>query len=533
MAKRLLLGIDSGTSGCKITVFDFQGTVVATTTGLYHTDFPKAGCAQQDAREWWKVICEEIQGLLEHHEIQPEEIAAIGADGISWVCLPVDSKGEPLRQAMIWLDRRSEKQASWLKEHIGEDMLVNLSGNPVDPAYIVPKILWMQENEPDIYRRTKKFLQSNAYIVFKLTGEYSQDYSQGYGFHFFDMAKGVWNENLAEQMGISLDLMSPFFHCHDVVGAITQKAAAETGLAVGTPVVAGGLDAACCTLGAGVVHPGQTQEQGGQAGGMSILLDKPLVHPKLILGYHVIPDFWLLQGGTVGGGGTLRWFNQELGYYEQQLGKSAGKSVYEMMDNEAEGIKAGSDGLLFLPYMAGERSPIWDSKARGVLFGLSYDKTRAHLIRAMMEGVGFSLQHNLKAAEEVNALVKELISVGGASNSRVWTQIKADITGKPIHVPFSDQATTLGAAILGGVGVGIYSGFDEAVQKTVHIQRTHRPNPDNYPVYQKYFSLYIELYQKLRESYDSLYRITNDYPKRPTDEACKHSDNQFNKEVER
>jgi xylulokinase len=509
MAKSLLLGIDSGTSGCKITIFDFDGQVVATTTGLYRTDYPKAGYAEQDAREWWKVICEEIQGLLRKPGIQPEEIAAIGTDGISWVCLPVDQNGEPLRKAMIWLDRRSEKQASWLKEQLGEAMLINLSGNPIDPAYIVPKILWMRENEPDIYRRTKKFLQSNSYIVFKLTGEYSQDYSQGYGFHFFDMANGVWNENVAGQMNISLDCISPLFHCHEVVGTITRKAAAETGLAFGTPVVAGGLDAACCTLGAGVVHPGQTQEQGGQAGGMSILLDKPLVHPKLILGYHVIPGLWLLQGGTVSGGGALRWFNQELGYYEQQFGKSVGKSSFEMMSEEAAQVNPGSDGLIFLPYMAGERSPIWDSKARGVLFGLSYDKTRAHLIRAMMEGVGFSLRHNLKTAEAVEAFADELISVGGSSNSEIWTQIKADITGKPIHVPFSDHAATLGAAILGGVGIGVYGSFHEAVQKTVHIRRTHLPNPDNYQVYQKYFSLYIELYLKLRESYVALDQIAN------------------------
>lgn len=509
MAKRFLLGIDSGTSGCKITIFDFEGQVVASATGLYHTDYPQAGYAEQDAHEWWSVIGEEIPGLLHKSGISPEAIAAIGTAGISWVCLPVDQNGEPLRKAMIWLDRRSEKQAVWLKEQIGEELLVNLSGNPVDPAYITPKILWVRENEPDIYRRTKKFLQSNAYLVFKLTGEYSQDYSQGYGFHFFDMAKGVWNETVAEQMNISLDLMAPLFRCHDVVGTVTQKAAAETGLAVGTPVVAGGLDAACCTLGAGVVDPGQTQEQGGQAGGMSILLDQPLVHPKLILGYHVIPGLWLLQGGTVGGGGTLRWFNQELGYYEQQLGQSVGKSAFELMSDEAAQVKAGSDGLIFLPYMAGERSPIWDSQARGVLFGLSYGKTRAHLIRALMEGVGFSLQHNLKTAEEVNASVKELISVGGSSNSEVWTQIKADITGKPIHVPYSDHATTLGSAILGGVGIGIYSSFPEAVQQTVRIQRTHFPNWANYPVYQKYFALYRELYQQLRESYATLDQITN------------------------
>lgn len=509
MSKRLLLGIDSGTSGCKLTVFDFEGRVVAAAAGSYHTAYSKAGYAEQDASAWWKTICQTLQNLIEVQKVDPRAIAAIGIDGISWVCLPVDRKGAPLRKAMIWLDRRAEKQAAWLRETLGEEELIRLSGNPVDPAYITPKILWLRENEPEVYAQTARFLQSNAFIVYKLTGEWSQDYSQAYGFHFFDMAKGVWNENMAEAMGIPLDLMAPLCHCHDVVGTVHSKAAAETGLVAGIPVVAGGLDAACCALGAGVVKPGQTQEQGGQAGGMSILVDQPLIHPKLILGYHVLPDLWLLQGGTVGGGGTLNWFNKEFGYCRQQAEKESNKNSFELMSEAAATIVPGADGLIFLPYMAGERSPIWDSKARGVFFGLSYDKTRAHLIRAMMEGVGFSLLHNLKTAEEVNADAEELISVGGAANSRVWTQIKADITGKTIHVPLSDQATTLGAALLAGVGTGVYPNFTEAVQKTVQIQRTHHPSLENHAFYDRFYQLYLELYQQLRDSFAVLARITD------------------------
>lgn len=509
MSKRLLLGIDSGTSGCKLTVFDLEGHVVAAAAGTYQTDYAHGCYAEQDPFAWWEIICREIHNLIAVHGVDPREIAGIGIDGISWVCLPVDRKGVPLRKAMIWLDRRAEKQAAWLRETLGEEELVRLSGNPVDPAYITPKILWLRENEPEVYARTGKFLQSNAFLVYKLTGELSQDYSQAYGFHFFDMARGVWDEKTAERMGISLDLLAPLRHCHEVVGTVSSEAAAETGLVTGIPVVAGGLDAACCALGAGVVKPGQTQEQGGQAGGMSILVDRPLVHPKLILGYHVVPDLWLLQGGTVGGGGTLKWFNKELGYYEQQIGKDLEKNPFEVMSEEAARIAPGADGLIFLPYMAGERSPIWNSKARGVFFGLSYDKTRAHLIRAMMEGVGFSLLHNLKTAEEVNAYVKELISVGGAANSRVWTQIKADITGKTIHVPLSDQATTLGAALLAGVGAGVYPNFEAAVKQTVRIQRTHHPSPENYAIYDQYYRLYLELYQKLRDSFDTLARIAD------------------------
>src|SRR5690554_1549873 len=335
MSKRLLLGIDSGTSGCKLTFFDFAGRVVAATAGNYYTDHPKVGHAEQDASVWWKVICQGLHNLIEGQKVDPGEIAAIGTDGISWVCLPVDRNGVPLRKAMIWLDRRAEKQAVWLRETLGEKEVIQLSGNPVDPAYIAPKMIWLRENEPAVYAQTAKFLQSNAYIVYKLTGEFSQDYSQAYGFHFFDMAKGAWNEKVADKMGITLDLMAPLYHCHEVVGTVSAKAAAETGLVAGIPVVAGGLDAACCALGAGVVKPGQTQEQGGQAGGMSIIVDQPLIHPQLILGYHVIPDLWLLQGGTVGGGGTLKWFGAELGHYEQQIAKILNKSTFAVMGDEA------------------------------------------------------------------------------------------------------------------------------------------------------------------------------------------------------
>lgn len=505
MSKKFLLAVDLGTSGCKITVFDFNGKVMGSWTGEYQTYYPHSGYAEQDPQEWWQVASHGIRGVLEKNTIDPREIAAIGVDGTSWACIPVDKEGTPLRPAMLWLDRRAQKQADWMKERSGEERLIGISGNPVDPAYITPKILWIKENEPEVYKKTYKFLQSNAYLVYKLTGQYSQDYSQGYGFHFFNISTGSWQEDIADELGISIDFMAPLYHCHEVVGTVTAKAAEETGLVSGIPVVAGGLDAACCTLGAGVINPGQTQEQGGQAGGMSIQVDKALIHPKLILGYHVIPNQWLLQGGTVGGSGTLRWFNEQLGSFERLLGRERGMSPYEIMSHEAQGISPGSDGLIFLPYMAGERSPIWDSKARGVFFGLSYDKTRAHMIRSIMEGVAFSLLHNLETAEEVGAKAQILNSVGGAANSHVWTQIKADVTGKVIHVPFSDHATSLGAAILAGLGAGVYSSFEQAVSETVRIQRIHEPDDKNHRIYQDYYRLYLDLYERLKESFEQLH----------------------------
>lgn len=507
MGNGFLLGIDIGTSGCKITIFDFEGRVIRSITETYQTSYPYPGWVEQDANEWWGAVCRGIRQLIETAAINTKNITGIGVDGHGWTCLPIDKSGQPLRNAMIWLDRRSIKQAEYLKKEFGEIFLSRLNGNPVDPAYVLPKILWIREEEPEIFKKTHFFLQSNSFIGYKLTGNASQDYSQSYGYHCFDLKKGVWDSTVAEKLNFSLDLIPPLYHCHEKIGSITDKAAAETGLVSGIPVVAGGLDAACSTLGAGVINPGQTQEQGGQAGGMSILLDKPKMHPKLILGYHVLPDKWLLQGGTVGGGGTLKWFADQLGAFEQALAEKNEKSVFEIISDEVAQIGPGSDGLIFLPYMLGERSPIWNSNARGVFFGLSYHKTRAHLIRSIMEGVGFSLLHNLMTAAEVNARVDELNSVGGSSNSYVWTQIKADITGKVINVPYSDHAASLGAAILAGVGNGVYQDFNEAVVRTVRVQRRHIPNPETHRLYQKYYQLYLDLYENLKGCYEILAKI--------------------------
>ncbi len=506
MAK-FLLAVDVGTSGTRTTLFDFTGQVHGNYVYEYETTYPVAGGAEHDVREWWRAVCKGVSYFKNELCLSVEEIAAVGVDGLSWAALPVDKKGQPLRRAMIWLDRRAEKQADWIKDTAGEK-IEQISGNPIDAAYITPKMLWIKENEPHIYEKTHKFLQSNGYIVYRLTGEFSLDYSQGYGFHFFNIKQGEWSGDTAARLNLSLEKLPPFYECHQVVGSVTNRAARETGLPEGTPVVAGGLDAACCTLGAGVIKSGMTQEQGGQAGGMSIQLSEPVTSPRLILGYHVIPDHWLLQGGTVGGGGTLNWFRKELGSREKRLAEKQGGNAYQIMDREAAEIPPGSDGLIFLPYMAGERSPIWDSKARGVFFGLSYDKTRAHMIRAMMEGVGFSLLHNLETAQNSGVEIKELNSVGGASGSEVWTGMKSDITGKRINVPQTDQATALGTAILAGVGTGIYDSFSEAVNQMIKIEKTYGPDEKRHRIYQKYYSLYRELYEKLKDSYERLYSIS-------------------------
>ena len=482
-----LMGIDIGTSGCKVAVFRPSGEAVAQAMSEYPVVYPQAGWAEQNPEDWWAGVCAAVRAVLRDGGIQPSEIAAVGVDGQSWSAIAVDARGKPLCNTPIWTDTRARAECDQIRALVPEETLFQLCGNPVQPSYTLPKILWYRNHLPDVYRDATHILQSNSFIVMRLTGAVTQDRSQGYGLCCFDMRRGQWDADVAARLGIRSELLPPLYDCHDIVGTVTPEAAALTGLRAGTPVVAGGLDAACGTLGAGVTEPGQTQEQGGQAGGMSLCMDQYAADPKLILGFHVVPGRWLLQGGTTGGGGALKWLREN----------ACPELSFAEMSALAQTVPAGSDGVVFLPYMAGERSPLWNPNACGVFFGLDYAKTRAHLIRAVMEGVAFSLRHNLEVAQAAGATAGTLRAMGGSANSEVWTQIKADVTGKRIEVPASDTATTLGAAILAGVGTGVYQSFAEAAARTIAVKRVYEPNPAMMDVYDQRYQAYRELYRCL------------------------------------
>lgn len=478
-----LLGIDIGTSACKVAVFDINGNVLASSTKPYKVYYPNPGWVEQDPVDWWNAICEATHDVLDSDSVNAKDIVGIGVDGQSWSAIPVDKNGNILARTPIWMDTRSDEICTRVKDSLGSDKIFEIAGNDFLPSYSTPKMLWFKKNYPEIFNKTRYFLQSNSYIVYKLTGKYSQDLSQGYGIHFFNMNTLKYDSDLAYELNLNTDLVPDLYNCDAIVGTITDEASRLTGLLPGTPVVAGGLDAACGTLGAGVYTVGQTQEQGGQAGGMSICTDTALSHKKLILSPHVVPGKWLLQGGTVGGGGALKWFKEQL------------MSDFDFGDitKEAETINPGADGLIFLPYMAGERSPLWNPDAKGVFFGLSYDKTRAHMVRALLEGVTFALYHNILVAEEAGAYVDVLRAMGGAANSELWTQIKADVTGHSIEVPRSDTATTLGAAVLAGIGTKVYGSYEEAVENTITVTRVHTPNPENHELYKASMEKYLKL----------------------------------------
>ena len=327
MKKSYLLGIDIGTSACKVAVFDREGRVLAAANGAYPVYYPHEGWAEQNPEEWWSAVCQATEETIQKAGIAPEEIAGVGIDGQSWSAIAIDQEGKVLTNTPIWMDTRAQSICDRLNQEIGADEIFKISGNSLQPSYSTAKIIWYRENKPEVYEKIYKILQSNSYIAFKLTDAITQDVSQGYGLHCFDMKKGCWDEEMCEQLGIPMGFLPEICDCDHVVGTVTAKAATECGLAEGTPVVAGGLDAACGTLGAGVIHTGETQEQGGQAGGMSICTDEYKADPRLILSYHVVPGKWLLQGGTTGGGGVMRWFEHEFADYERMMKEQTGASA--------------------------------------------------------------------------------------------------------------------------------------------------------------------------------------------------------------
>lgn len=496
--EQYLCGIDVGTSACKVAIFNKDGEVLGSASSDYVVKYPKPGWAEQNPEDWWAAVGIAIHKVLTKNAIDSAQIAGIGIDGQGWSAVAIDAKGNVLMDTPIWMDTRAQEICDELNGRIGTERIFQLTGNSLQPSYTTAKILWYQKYKPEQYKKIYKVLQSNSFIAYRLTGMCSQDICQCYGYHCFDMRKGKWDDAMCKEMGIPREFLPDIVACHDVVGRVTKAAADKTGLKEGTPVVAGGLDAACGALGAGVVHPGETQEQGGQAGGMSVCMDRYAANPALILGFHVVPEQWLLQGGTTGGGGVMRWVEREFAQYERMCEKEVHKSSLTQLNEIAEEVVPGSDGLVFLPYMSGERSPIWNPDAKGVYYGLDFSKTKGHIVRAAMEGVVFALKHNIDTAEETGVKIDVLRSMGGSANSLLWTQMKADVTGKSIVVPSSDTATTLGAAILAGVGVGVYNDFEEAVEKTVKVMRTHEPNEKLHPVYEENYKVYLKLYENLK-----------------------------------
>ncbi len=511
MASRYILTVDVGTSSTKTSLWTEAGQLVAHATSAYELQRAEPLWAEIDGDTWWTAVCETIRTVLATSKVDPASIAGIGVDGVGWTLIPVDRAGDPLHPAMIWLDRRAEQETNWLKSLPEADHLVNLDANPLDAAYITAKLIWLKKNRPHIFNSAHKFLEATGFIVFRFTGEFVCDYTQAYGYHFFDIRNQKWDEGAARKIGIPVEKMPQLCRSTEVVGTVTEAAARQTGLKPGIPVIAGCLDAAVGALGSGVVRVGQTNEQGGQAGGVGISLDHVVVEPRLIFSHHVIPGQYLLQAGTVGGG-SLSWFRDQLGHPEVSAAGLLGQNPFELFSSQVEKSKPGANGLIFLPYMAGERTPLWSSIARGVFFGLSYSTSRADILRAIMEGCAFAVYDNLQIAAEHGASVDEFLGAGGATQSAIWCQIKADIYGKPFIIARradgGEGGHSLGLFALAACGVGLSEGIGACVSGLLPARQVFEPSAENHALYQELFAVYRSLSRKLMDEFAQLDRVT-------------------------
>ena len=507
MAHQYVLTIDVGTSGTKTALWNEHGKTICETTIANPLHRPDPVIAEIDGYAWWQVVCQTIRQVLSQSGVHPVDIVGIGVAGVGLALAPVDENINPLAPVTIWLDRRADEETTWLKNHPESEYLLNLVANPLDESYATPKLIWLRKHMPEVFEKTYKFLGSSGFIVARLTGEFTCDYTQAYAFHFFDVKNERWDVRAANLIGVPLEKMPKLFSPEEIVGTVTSQAAHETGLRPGIPVIAGCLDATVGALGAGVTRPGQTNDQGGQAGGFGISLENVIVEPRLVFSHHAVPGQYLLAASTVSGG-MLRWFRDQLDTVEAA---NPSHDPFALYSREAGKSSPGANGLIFLPYMAGERTPLWSNVARGVFFGLSYSSTRADILRAIMEGCAFAVYDNLHIAEEHGVTVTEFLGSGGATRSAEWCQIKADVYGRPFVVAQREDGGegggTLGLFALTAHAVGLFGDIKDCVNSLLPNRRTFEPSQENHERYKELFEVYHSVSRKLLEDFDNLDKI--------------------------
>lgn len=498
--KHFILAHDLGTTGNKASLFDAaNGRAVATAFEAYGTVYPRPNWAEQDPADWWQAVRDSMGELLTSSGVSPGDIAVVSFSGMMNGALAVDATGAPLRSAIIWADQRATAEAEFLAERCGLEQVYRLTGHRPGAAYTAAKMLWMQRHQPDLYARTHQFLQAKDYVAFKLSGAFATDYSDASGTNLFDLEQRDWAADMIEALGLDRRKLPPVYSSTTVIGKVTSEAAAETGLLAGTPVVIGGGDGACATVGAGSVHPGEAYNYIGSSSWIAVTAEQPLHDPgmRTFTFAHLDPKLYFPTGTMQSAGGAYDWLERLLrGKGEAQL--------YAEMSTAAASVEPGARGLLFLPYLIGERSPHWNPMARGVFVGLTMAHGRAEMARAVLEGVAFNLKIILDAFLEQGIQIQAIRLIGGGARSPLWRQILADVYGLPILRPaLLAEATSLGAAIAGGVGVGLFPNFQVA-HELIDVEEAERPDPAHRRRYAALFDLFQRTYAALEPIFDQL-----------------------------
>jgi xylulokinase len=508
MPKDLLLGVDVGSTRMKAALFDIEGRQVALTYDEYPILHNEPLAAEHGVAYWLSSFKSVVRGVIRKSRVSAKHILAVSVDCLCPSLIPVNRNGKPLMNSIFFMDRRSMEEANWMEKTIGSKTFFSITANRIShSAFSAPIMLWIKRTRPRVYAKTFKFLHANGFLEKYLTDEFTMDWSNAsFTLLFETRGRKRWSSKLSQELGLPVDKLPDLKAPWDVVGEVTQTAARETGLAKGTTVIAGGADTACAALGVGALNDGDAMEDGGTATKLAVCMSKPNFPTGTLNRCHVTPDRWLAVAASSTTGALLRWLKDLLGGYGADL-KGVGRNAYSLMDADARKSPPGANGLIVLPYFApgGERSPIWDPYAHGVIFGLNLSHQRRDLVRAVLEASAYALRHNIEMIERQGIKVRKIRLSGGQARSESWRRIKADVTGKPVELTSHVEATVFGTALLAGFGSGVFSNLEHTVKAVVRIRETKLPDPSTAQVYGNAFSAYKNVYDRLRPEFERVY----------------------------
>lgn len=493
-----LIGIDVGTGGSRAVLIDAAGRVVASAT-VEHQPFVslQTGWAEQDPHDWWAAAGAAIRSTIDKAGLDKAEVKGVGLSGQMHGAVLLDESDEVLRPAIIWCDQRSADQCRSLTTNLGASRLIELTCNPALTGFTLPKLLWVRDHEPELWRRVRSVLLPKDYVRFKLTGDKATDVADASGTLLLNVAARRWSEEMLAAAEIDAELLPRVYESQEITGVVSAQAAAETGLRAGTPVVAGAGDQAAGAVGLGIVRPGMISATIGTSGVVFATTNTPALDPqgRVHTFCHAIPGRWHVMGVTQGAGLSLRWFRDQFGASSDEI---ADGDPYDSLTAEATRVPPGADGLLWAPYLMGERTPHLDPHARAALVGLTASHTRAHVVRAILEGVAFSLRDSLEILKELNVPCETIRLGGGGARSELWRQIQADVYGHEVETMAAEEGAAYGVAILAGVAAGAWPSVEAACDAVIRPNRRVQPDPDAAKLFHRQYRQYVALYPALR-----------------------------------
>lgn len=495
MVAKYLLAHDIGTSGNKATLFSIEGDLIKSKTVSYDAHYFNETWVEQNADDWWGAVCESSKGLISDAGIDAKDIVSVSFSGQMMGCLCVDKEGSPLRPSIIWADLRAHKQVQQIEKEISQKDFYYISGHRNTASYGIQKLMWIRDNEPEIYKKTYKVFNAKDYIVFKLTGKFYTEPSDANSFGCFDLKNFKWSDKILKCTGIDGEKLPEIVPSTHVAGEVTRKAAEQTGLAEGTPVVMGGGDGVAANIGCGSISPGKTYCCMGTSAWITTTARQPVFDEQMrtVTWAHVIPGLYAPNGTMQYAGGSFSWVKNIICSMESEMAKMMGASPYDYMNQMVEKSAAGAGGVIFLPYMLGERAPRWDPYAKGAWLGLKPENTRGDILRSVLEGITMNLSICLDVLR-TKTKIDEITVVGGGARSEIWQQIMADIYDAEIKVPrLLEEGGSMGAAVIGGVGAGVYQDFS-AIEHFIKIDKVRIPDKES-----------VERYREIKEIFDKYY----------------------------